>query len=212
MDMSRARSSSATSSCARPRPPTSPKPSRPSLGRARRGRADPARTDRRRARRGGRRQLRRRRAKALDLFADEAFERRCATPRCARSPPRSATTSTPLDADGKFLVALDPLDGSSNIDVNITIGTIFSVLDAPATEIVSAADFLAARPPPARRRASSLYGPQTSFLFTTGAGAHVATLDPASDRFFLTNQHLAIPEGAANSRSTCRTRATGRRR
>ena len=125
--------------------------------------------------------------KALDIFADHAFEQglRESSVRALASEERDAIT--PISADGDYLVALDPLDGSSNIDVNITIGTIFSVL--PAT-----GDFL--QPGHAQKAAGLvLYGPHTSFVFTTGAGTHVATLDPATSRFHLTNINVSAPEG-----------------
>ena len=132
--------------------------------------------------------------KALDIFADHAFEQglRESSVRALASEERDAIT--PISADGDYLVAIDPLDGSSNIDVNITIGTIFSVLPAPANSGVSAADFLQAGH---AQKAAGLvfYGPHTSFVFTTGAGTHVATLDPASARFYLTNINLCAPEG-----------------
>jgi fructose-1,6-bisphosphatase I len=132
--------------------------------------------------------------KELDLFADRAFEQglRESSVRALASEERGSIT--PMAADGKFLVALDPLDGSSNIEVNITMGTVFSVLDAPAGDAPSEADFL--QPGHAQRAAGiALYGPQTTFLFTTGAGVHVATLDPATSCYFVTDQHLAAPEG-----------------
>ena len=68
--------------------------------------------------------------KKLDIFADRTFERnlRKTSVRALASEERSDVTT--LSEAGKYLVALDPLDGSSNIDVNITMGTIFSVLDA----------------------------------------------------------------------------------
>jgi fructose-1,6-bisphosphatase I len=131
--------------------------------------------------------------KQLDLLADDAFERalRGVSVRGLASEERAGVT--PLKPDGKFLAALDPLDGSSNIEINITIGTVFSVLDAPATAEVSAVDFL--QPGHAQRAAGiALYGPQTTFLFTTGSGTHIATLDPASERFLLTHENLSVPE------------------
>jgi fructose-1,6-bisphosphatase I len=132
--------------------------------------------------------------KALDLFADAAFERglqECSV-RALASEERDAIT--PLVADGDYLVALDPLDGSSNIDVNITIGAIFSVLAAPAGAGVRDADFL--QPGHAQRAAGLvLFGPQTNLAFTTGAGAHVATLDPTTSLFHITNQDVIAPDG-----------------
>jgi fructose-1,6-bisphosphatase I len=132
--------------------------------------------------------------KHLDLFADAAFEKALRTVSVRALASEERADATALDDEGKFLVALDPLDGSSNIEANITIGTVFSVFDAPATETVSAADFL--QPGHAQRAAGiALYGPHTSFIFTTGTGTHVATLDPETQRFFLTNLNLSVPEG-----------------
>ena len=89
--------------------------------------------------------------KRLDLFADHAFEQGLleAPVRALASEERDRIA--PLAREGKFLVALDPIDGSSNIDVNITIGSVFSVLDAPATSEVAERDFSPARSQPARR-------------------------------------------------------------
>ena len=132
--------------------------------------------------------------KALDIFADRAFEqglRECSV-RALASEERDAIA--PMAADGDYLVALDPIDGSSNIEVNITVGTIFSVLAAPSTPDVTDADFL--QPGHAQKAAGLvLYGPQTTFVFTTGAGTHVATLDPATSRFLVNNQCVSAPEG-----------------
>ena len=133
--------------------------------------------------------------KAHDILADETFERafRRAGVRAFVSEEREGMT--PLDPDGAFLVALDPLDGSSNIETNITVGTIFGVLDAP-TGAVDVADFL--KPGHELRAAGViLYGPHVAMTFTTGAGAHVAVLDPDTRRFHMTRLNLHIPEGSA---------------
>ena len=143
--------------------------------------------------------------KVLDIFADEAFVGglRAAGVRGVVSEERDEPVL--LDVGGAFLVALDPLDGSNNIDANISIGTVFSVLDAPAGEF----DRTAFLRPGVNQRAAGfvLYGPQTAFVFTVGAGVHVATLDPDLDAFRMTGAHLKIPEGtnefainASNSR------------
>ena len=132
--------------------------------------------------------------KALDIFADQAFEeglRGCGV-RALASEERDGIT--PLDAEGRLLVAIDPLDGSSNIDVNLTIGTVVSVLDAPASGEVGASDFC--KPGHAQRAAAIVcYGPQTTFIFTTGSGTHVATLDPVSSLFYVTHPHATVPDG-----------------
>ena len=133
--------------------------------------------------------------KALDILADETFERafRTAGVRAFVSEEREGVT--PLDPEGAFLVALDPLDGSSNIETNITVGTIFGVMDAPQGE-ATVADFL--KPGHALRAAGVIvYGPHVAMTFTTGAGTHIAVLDPEAGRFHMTRQNLLLPEGSA---------------
>ena len=101
----------------------------------------------------------------------------------ARQAPVAAIASEELDEpivlapDAPLLVAVDPLDGSSNIDTNVSIGTIFSVLPAPLDG--AALDAAAFLQPGVRQLAAgyALYGPQTAFVLTLGAGTHVFTLD-----------------------------------
>ncbi|HSN93215.1 MAG TPA: class 1 fructose-bisphosphatase [Anaeromyxobacteraceae bacterium] len=95
---------------------------------------------------------------------------------------------------GKYLLAYDPLDGSSNLDVNVSVGTIFSILQRPDGEGdpgVSA--FLQ---PGARQVCAgyAIYGPSTMLVFTTGCGVNGFTLDPAVGEFVLTHPDLHIPE------------------
>ena len=70
--------------------------------------------------------------KALDVFADDAFVDGLKGSGVRGVVSEERDDPVDLDADGTLLVAIDPLDGSSNIDANISIGTVFSVLDAPA--------------------------------------------------------------------------------
>jgi len=90
-----------------------------------------------------------------------------------------------LNAGAPLLVAIDPLDGSSNIDTNVSVGTIFSIL--PNTD-----SFLQ---PGDRQLAAgyAIYGPQTALVLTTGEGTHVFTLDRASGQFRLTAEHVRVP-------------------
>jgi fructose-1,6-bisphosphatase I len=143
--------------------------------------------------------------KALDVFADDVFINglKGAGVRGVVSEERDEPVA--LDAGGSFLVAIDPLDGSNNIDANISIGTLFSVLDAPAGAI-QPAHFLQ---PGVRQRAAGvfLYGPQTAFVFTVGSGVHTAILDPDLGAFRMTRIDLSLPAGvnefainASNSR------------
>ncbi|MBV5299970.1 MAG: class 1 fructose-bisphosphatase [Rhodoferax sp.] len=94
---------------------------------------------------------------------------------------------------GEYLLLFDPLDGSSNIDVNVSIGTIFSVLVKPEGAGVSEQDFLQAG---TRQVAAGycVYGPQTTLVMTVGDGVVVFTLDREQGSFVLTQEHLRIPE------------------
>ncbi len=94
---------------------------------------------------------------------------------------------------GEYLLLFDPLDGSSNIDVNVSIGTIFSVLVKPEGTGVSEQDFLQAG---TRQVAAGycVYGPQTTLVLTVGDGVAVFTLDREQGSFVLTEEDLRIPE------------------
>jgi fructose-1,6-bisphosphatase I len=104
---------------------------------------------------------------------------------------------TPVPADvhaGKYVVLYDPLDGSSNIDVNVSIGTIFAihrrVTEAGPGKL---ADCLQAG---TRLVAAGyiLYGSSTMLVYTTGNGTHGFTLDPSIGEFLLSHPHIRIPE------------------
>ena len=95
---------------------------------------------------------------------------------------------------GEYLLLFDPLDGSSNIDVNVSIGTIFSVLKKPDDHAgVSEQDFLQ---PGAKQVAAGycVYGPQTTLVLTVGDGVAMFTLDREQGSFFLTQENVRIPE------------------
>jgi len=94
---------------------------------------------------------------------------------------------------GEYLLLFDPLDGSSNIDVNVSIGTIFSVLLKPEGSGVSEQDFLQAG---AKQVAAGycVYGPQTTLVLTVGDGVTVFTLDREQGSFVLTEENLKVPE------------------
>jgi fructose-1,6-bisphosphatase I len=94
---------------------------------------------------------------------------------------------------GKYLLVFDPLDGSSNIDVNISVGTIFSILRAPkGVANPTAADFL--QPGTTQVCAGyALYGPATMLVITTGHGVNGFTLDSDIGEFMLTHPNMIIP-------------------
>jgi fructose-1,6-bisphosphatase I len=95
---------------------------------------------------------------------------------------------------GEYLLMFDPLDGSSNIDVNVSIGTIFSVLKKPdGSAGVSEGDFLQ----PGSTQAAAgycVYGPQTTLVLTVGDGVAMFTLDREQGSWVLTQDDVKIPE------------------
>ncbi len=100
---------------------------------------------------------------------------------------------------GEYLLMFDPLDGSSNIDVNVSIGTIFSVLQAPADAAgrdIEEKDFLQ---PGSRQVAAgyAVYGPQSMLVLTVGTGVVGFTLDREMGSWVLTTENMRIPEDTA---------------
>ncbi len=96
---------------------------------------------------------------------------------------------------GKYLLTFDPLDGSSNIDVNVSVGTIFSILRCPGEckTHPSAEAFL--QPGTEQVCAGyALYGPSTMLVLTTGNGVNGFTLDQNIGEFILTHPNMTIPE------------------
>jgi fructose-1,6-bisphosphatase I len=97
--------------------------------------------------------------------------------------------------NGKYVVLFDPLDGSSNIDVNVSIGTIFSIYRrvTPVGSLASLEDML--QPGIAQVAAGYvLYGSSTMLVYTTGYGVNGFTLDPSIGEFCLSHSNLRMPE------------------
>lgn len=95
----------------------------------------------------------------------------------------------------KYVVLIDPLDGSSNIDVNVSVGTIFSIYRriTPADQPVTLADFLQ----PGHRQVAAgyvIYGSSTMLVYTTGQGVNGFTLDPSIGYFCLSHPDIRIPD------------------
>jgi fructose-1,6-bisphosphatase I/sedoheptulose-1,7-bisphosphatase len=99
----------------------------------------------------------------------------------------------PQHPKGKYLLLFDPLDGSSNLDVNVSVGSIFSILRAPTPrEDARLEDFL--QPGVQQVCAGyAIYGPTTMLVLTVGSGVHAFTLDPQIGEFILTEQDVQIP-------------------
>jgi len=101
----------------------------------------------------------------------------------------------PTGRVGGYLVTFDPLDGSSNIDVNVSVGTIFSVLPAPAGHAPTEADFLQ----PGRNQVAAgyaVYGPQTMLVLTLSSGVSAFTLS-TDGQWLLTHPDLSIKPDTA---------------
>lgn len=97
---------------------------------------------------------------------------------------------------GRYLLNFDPLDGSSNIDVNVSVGTIFSVLVHEGEAEPTVEDFMQA----GRCQVAAgyaIYGTATMLVLTVGKGAHAFTLDREIGNFILTHENLRIPEDTA---------------
>lgn len=93
---------------------------------------------------------------------------------------------------GNYILVFDPVDGSSNIDVNVSIGTIFSIFRKKSTSGVNLDDFL--RPGSEQLCAGYiLYGSSTVLVYTTGNGVHGFTLDPTLGEFLLSHENITFP-------------------
>jgi fructose-1,6-bisphosphatase I len=114
-----------------------------------------------------------------------------------------------LNNEGRYVIAIDPLDGSSNIDVNVSIGTIFSIYrrKSPAGTPIQTSDILQK----GREQVAAgyvLYGSSTMMVYTTGHGVNGFTYEPSLGEYFLSHPNMKIPEdgriysvneGSANS-------------
>jgi fructose-1,6-bisphosphatase I len=135
----------------------------------------------------------------LDVFANEALLH-CLGARgnvgIMASEENAEPIVVPRDrAHGKYVVVFDPLDGSSNIDVNVSVGTIFSILRRepdPTESRNPLSDVLQ----PGRRQAAAgyvVYGSSTMLVYTTGNGVFGFTLDPAIGAYVLSHERITMP-------------------
>jgi len=134
----------------------------------------------------------------LDVFANQALIH-CLGLRDSVAALVSEEDEEPVTFDrsvdtGKYIIVFDPLDGSSNIDVNVNVGTIFSVLRRQASH---GGNLDASILRPGREQVAAgyvVYGPSTVLVYTTGHGVHAFTLDPTIGAFVLTNEHMKMPD------------------
>jgi len=135
----------------------------------------------------------------LDVFADVTFMRILSAGRSVAGIGSEEQEEPFLcgyrGKSGKYIVLIDPLDGSSNVDVNVSIGTIFSIQrrQTPMGEPLNKQDFLQAG---TEQVASGyiLYGSSTMLVYTTGSGVNGFTLDPAVGEFFLSHPSMKFPD------------------
>lgn len=138
--------------------------------------------------------------KKLDLYADEHFMAtlKSSSEVCGIASEENQDIvkfETDLAKEGKYVVAIDPLDGSSNIDVNVSIGTIFSIYRriSPLGQSATLDDFM--QPGTSQVAAGYvLYGSSTVLVYTTGRGVNVFTLDPSIGEFCLSHDNIMTPE------------------
>ena len=100
---------------------------------------------------------------------------------------------------GRYVVVFDPLDGSSNIDVNVSVGTIFSILRRPPDPTATREPLADVLQPGCRQVAAGyvVYGSSTMLVYTTGDGVHGFTLDPTIGAFLLSHEHIVMPTQGA---------------
>lgn len=135
----------------------------------------------------------------LDVFADRTFMRILTAGKSVAGIGSEEQDQYVFCGDdgksGKYIVMIDPLDGSSNVDVNVSIGTIFSIYRrvTPMGETLSDQDFLQAGTEQVVA-GYVLYGSSTMLVYTTGSGVNGFTLDPAVGEFFLSHPKMQFPE------------------
>ena len=136
----------------------------------------------------------------LDIYADEGFINALLSSGecCGLASEENQNEIVFTDAfgrDGKYVVCIDPLDGSSNIDVNVSVGTIFSIYRrvSPRGQKASKEDFLQ---PGSRQVAAGyvIYGSSTMLVYTTGNGVNGFTLDPSMGEFCLSHPDIKTPQ------------------
>jgi fructose-1,6-bisphosphatase I len=138
--------------------------------------------------------------KKLDIFANDHFmaAMKASGEVCAVASEENQeiiTFDDGLSRDGHYIVCMDPLDGSSNIEVNVSVGTIFSIYRrlSPGGEQADLADFLQ---PGTRQVAAGyvIYGSSTMLVYTTGKGVDGFTLDPGIGEFCLSHPRIRTPD------------------
>ncbi|UJF19560.1 class 1 fructose-bisphosphatase [Vibrio sp. SS-MA-C1-2] len=136
----------------------------------------------------------------LDLYANEKFkaalearDQVCGV--ASEEEDEAVAFNKELNRNAKYVVLMDPLDGSSNIDVNVSVGTIFSIYRrvSPVGTPPTQEDFLQ----PGNQQVAAgyvIYGSSTMLVYTTGNGVHGFTYDPSLGVFCLSHENMTIPQ------------------
>lgn len=134
----------------------------------------------------------------LDVYADECFINEFRTSGAViglASEEQDNALQFDESMDGEYIIMIDPLDGSSNIDVNVAIGTIFAIYKriSPSGQPLIEQDFLQ----PGRAMVAGgyvNYSVSTQMVMSTGKGTHIFTLDPKTKEYILINENVRFPE------------------
>jgi fructose-1,6-bisphosphatase I len=132
----------------------------------------------------------------LDEFANSTFANiveKSGTVCAITSEEMEEPVIVPEEKAGKYIFMMDPLDGSSNIDVNASIGTIFSIYQKKSPGIPVTKDDLLQKGADQIAGGYILYGSSTMFIYSSGNGVHGFTLDPSIGEFFLSHPDMKIP-------------------
>ncbi len=137
--------------------------------------------------------------KKLDVYADEEFIRAlkdrgevCGL--ASEEKEGVIEFKSGYAVDGQYVVAIDPLDGSSNIDVNVSIGTIFSIYRRTSDSGPATFDDFMQKGTEQVAAGYVIYGSSTMLVYTTGNGVNGFTLDPSIGAFFLSHPNMKIPK------------------
>jgi fructose-1,6-bisphosphatase I len=141
--------------------------------------------------------------KELDVRANELLATALLGAPVAAVASKEMEAPLPLTLGAPVVVAIDPLDGSSNIDANVSLGTIFSILPTPSGHAgAEPAAFLRK----GREQIAAgyvIYGPQTALALTTGQGTEIFTLDHASNAFRRTGARVRVPRAHPRDGDQC---------
>ncbi|MEO5694542.1 MAG: class 1 fructose-bisphosphatase [Usitatibacter sp.] len=133
----------------------------------------------------------------LDVIANEAFLH-CVAGGAHAAAVVSEEMELPQEASGgeraRYLLAFDPLDGSSNIDVNVAVGSIFSILRSPGRDVAACEASFLQMGLQQVAAGYAIYGPSTMLVLSVGSGTHAFTLERSVGEFLLTHRDLRVPE------------------